>query len=126
MASEWLEQFVNQRVISGTATVITYNRTAEAYDFHVKPHDLRTALWLQLQLAILNDNEFRQCEVCGKWMEISPDTARIHRQFCSNACKVKAYRARKDRAIELRKQVTQLRAIVKELGSDIDTVRWWV
>jgi hypothetical protein len=37
----------------------------------------------------------RQCEVCGSWFRIGADQMRRDRIFCSNACKMRDYRARK-------------------------------
>jgi ferredoxin len=121
----WLLTEINKKV-SESAPALCYQSDVETFEFALKPPDLQTAIWTRFLKAVLDDNEWKQCEECGRWIEISPATARISRQFCSNACKVKSYRQRKMSAVALRQKGKSVRAIAKELGSDVETVRGWI
>jgi hypothetical protein len=39
--------------------------------------------------------EARQCTVCGSWFRVGAGQMRVDRRFCSAACKMRDYRARK-------------------------------
>jgi hypothetical protein len=97
------------------------------------PEDLFTALWFQFAQAVAGNKDYRQCRGCPNWFEMSPDedarTAR--RLFCSDQCKSRDYRKRKDRAVELRGEGLKPAMIAERLKAegletDIDTVKNWV
>lgn len=90
------------------------------------PRDLLTAIWLQFALAVTGDKQYRACDACGKSYEIAPDTARTNKVFCSNRCKVRAYRERKARAVEMRLAGSTPRQIARALDSDVATVSGWI
>lgn len=61
----------------------------------VIPTTLAGALWLQLAVSIDERREYRRCQMCQRWFEISPESKqRKSRLYCSNACRVRAYRER--------------------------------
>lgn len=60
-----------------------------------RPLHLLGAMWLQFALAVDSHKQFRPCANCGTWFEISADGSRASRQYCSDACRMRAYRARK-------------------------------
>lgn len=90
------------------------------------PRDLMTAIWLQFALAVTGDKQYRACDACGKSYEIAPDTARTNKVFCSNRCKVRAYRDRKAKAVAMRLAGSTPRQIAKALDSDVATVSGWI
>lgn len=59
------------------------------------PDSLIGALWLQFAIAVDGNIDYRRCEECKMWLEIAPGTGRPDRQFCSDACRMRAYRKRK-------------------------------
>lgn len=61
----------------------------------LRPTSLIGAIWLQFAQAVSNHTEFRRCTVCGSWMEISENASRRDKSYCSDACRMRAYRARK-------------------------------
>jgi hypothetical protein len=61
----------------------------------IGPHDLHGALWLQLILAVDGAINLRSCVVCSRWFPIQVGKARVDRRYCSDACKMRAYRKRK-------------------------------
>lgn len=59
------------------------------------PNGLIGALWLQMSLAIDGHVDFLQCRECSDWFGISAEEARPEKRYCSNACRMRAYRKRK-------------------------------
>jgi hypothetical protein len=90
------------------------------------PPSLLHALYLQFAQAIAANKRFQLCEACGKWFELSPGLNRADRQSCSDYCRLKLYRLRKQRARQLHVQKWSLKRISAELGSDIPTIKRWL
>lgn len=63
----------------------------------IGPATLLGALWLQFALAIDGNREYRSCTTCGRFYELDPAVARTNRLYCTDACRMKAYRDRKGR-----------------------------
>jgi hypothetical protein len=61
----------------------------------IVPETLIGAMWFQCARALTLNPSFRACRNCGKWFELSPDTRRKQSIYCSDRCKVAAYRAKK-------------------------------
>lgn len=59
------------------------------------PSSLLGAMWLQFAQAIDTGPEFRKCAQCRTWFAVSLDASRKSRRYCSDACRAKAYRNRK-------------------------------
>jgi hypothetical protein len=90
----------------------------------IAPGSLISALWIQFAKAIEGNREYRQCEECTGWYEVSVDH-RSGARFCSNACRFKAYRVRQKTAKGLREKGVSLKDIAAQLKSDVETVRGW-
>lgn len=60
----------------------------------LKPKVLMDALWLQFILSINENKDYRRCALCDEWFEIAAGSHRKSRLYCSNACRVRAYRER--------------------------------
>lgn len=99
----------------------------------MRPEDLRAAMWLQFAQAVSGNKEYRQCRHCDTWFELSAaDNGRSRgRLFCTDPCKSRDYRRRKDRALAL--SATGLvpvdvaaRLASEGLETDADTVKNWV
>lgn len=101
---------------------------AEGIGIHFKfvPEDLLSAMWLQFALGASADRKYRACSVCETWFELSPETARTSRLFCSNPCKSRGYREKQDRARQMFAEGKTFRVIAKELESEIVTVKRWI
>lgn len=84
------------------------------------------AIWMQLAKAIDSGRQFRQCSHCERFFEVAGGTSRTDKQYCSHQCSLKAYRARKRRAVELRTAGNSLKEIAKDLGSDVKTIKGWL
>lgn len=61
----------------------------------IRPTTLLDALWTQLALAIDGSESLRKCAECKKWFTIKAGEGRSDKQYCSNACRMRAYRKRK-------------------------------
>lgn len=59
------------------------------------PVSLLGAIWLQFAQAIDTRPEYRKCPECRTWFAVSLDANRKSRRYCSDACRAKAYRIRK-------------------------------
>jgi len=92
------------------------------------PTDLIGAIWAQFADAMAHDRQYRRCPApgCGRWYELSPTAKGPDRNHCSVACKQRAYRHRKDRALELFKNRRTAEQIAEELDTPVETVRRWL
>ena len=61
----------------------------------IRPKTLLNALWTQLALAINGSQSLRTCVECKKWFAIKSDRGRSDKKYCSDACRMRAYRKRK-------------------------------
>jgi hypothetical protein len=70
---------------------------AHSFSFQIKliPRDLLGFMWVQLAEAVAGGRRFRQCGSCFRWMEIAPGEGRPEKHYCSDACRMRAYRKRK-------------------------------
>lgn len=59
------------------------------------PKDLLSFMWLQLAQAYLGNKSFTVCQQCDKWYETGHDGRISSKRFCSDACRMRAYRRRK-------------------------------
>ncbi|TMA34658.1 MAG: hypothetical protein E6J87_06215 [Deltaproteobacteria bacterium] len=69
---------------------------------------------------------YRRCEQCRGWFVLSPEINRADREYCSDRCRHKAYRDRRQRARELQARGMTPAQIARELASDTRTVRGWL
>jgi hypothetical protein len=90
------------------------------------PGSLAGALWLQFAEAASARKRFRTCKECGRWFEIPLRGARISREYCSNACRSRAYRGRQERARQLYAEGKSFKEIAREFDTDVRTVKKWV
>lgn len=60
-----------------------------------EPASLLDTLWIQFALAVAGNIEHRQCAVCTTWFEVATGSNRADKLFCSDACRMRAYRKRK-------------------------------
>jgi hypothetical protein len=61
----------------------------------IRPHSLREAVWVQFLLAIDGNVNLAACVQCRKWFTIEAGRGRSDKEYCSNACRMRAYRKRK-------------------------------
>jgi hypothetical protein len=125
-ALHYVQSKVNEKLQGRASPRLLWNRKRERLGLYIVPDGLIGALWLQFARAIERDSRFRQCAECTTWFEVSPGRGRTDKQFCSTACRTKAYRKRQAEAVRLHGEGRSLDDIASELDSDPDTVRGWV
>ncbi len=95
-AGRWFVQMIiNERMAGRVTPRLAWHDEEGRSKLLVVPTSLIGALWLQFAMVVDEGRDFRRCAHCGKWFDISPDAARRDRIYCSHACRVAAYRARK-------------------------------
>lgn len=92
----------------------------------IKPNTLLGALWLQLAETISGCRKHRACAACRNWFEVSPEMFRKNRVYCSEECRSRAYRKRKEKARQLAKEGKTVKEIAAQLGSNAEAVRGWL
>jgi hypothetical protein len=88
--------------------------------------DFFSAVWMQFALSLMEGKRYRMCETCGKEFEESAGVNRSHQEFCSNKCRVKAFRRRQKEAMQLHAKGVKLRDIAKRVGSTVETIKGWI
>ena len=61
----------------------------------IRPVTFQEALWAQLVRAIDGNLNLRACVQCRKWFTLEAGRGRSDKEYCSNACRMRAYRKRK-------------------------------
>lgn len=87
---------------------------------------LWAAILLQFAEALGGQHDYQRCAGCSRWFELAPGVNRADRLTCSDSCRQRFYRMRRERAVELNSQGKTARKIAKELGSDLKTVKGWI
>ena len=101
-AKGWVQKQINDGVSgkdrgaseSFTAARVLLNHETETMTLHVVPSTLLAALWLQCARVLTVNPTFKSCQHCKTWFELSPDARRRHTIYCTDRCKVAAYRAK--------------------------------
>ena len=86
---------VNQHLIPAAAVGMGLRTEHTGIELCIEPNGLIGAIWLQFALAIDGSKDFRRCAVCRTWYACSTGQAKARRTYCSDACKMRAYRNRK-------------------------------
>jgi hypothetical protein len=121
-----LNEIINPELTNAVAPQLSYAPHQGREELSLCPQSLLGALWLQFAQAIAGNRDYRACRECGKWFEVSLEGARKSRLFCTDACKSKSYRGRKERAQALRATGKGFKEIARELETDVATVKKWV
>jgi hypothetical protein len=87
---------IHQR--SSTSAQVLFNHERRDMTLHIVPSTLVAAMWLQCARVLTLNPQFKSCDHCGKWFELSPDARRKHTKYCQDKCKVAAYRVKKKAA----------------------------
>jgi len=77
--------------------VLTWNPESGRSEARYIPGSLISALWLQFIQAVDGRKRYAKCQAprCGRWFELDPGSNRADKLYCSSACKMRAYRARR-------------------------------
>jgi hypothetical protein len=94
----FLNRFVNERLREKVDPRLLLDVTNDnSRTLRFVPATLLSSLWLQLAEAISAKKKHRQCAFCQQWFEVEARGVRSDKQFCSGACRTRAYRARNEK-----------------------------
>lgn len=63
----------------------------------IRPTSLFEGLWCQFVLAVDGNVNLRTCTECKKWFTVKAGKGRSDKEYCSDACRMRAYRKRKNK-----------------------------
>lgn len=128
-ASFLVQEWVNKHLEGHVSPRLVYNLDRGDRVMQIVPDSLLAAMWLQFAHSIEGHKSFRSCKQCGKWFELShkqSDRRTVRREFCTDQCKSRDYRRRKDMAVRLRSEGKKPLEIARELNTEIETIREWI
>jgi hypothetical protein len=127
-----LVKLLLQRVINdqleqerGASLRCVFDPEHERLALHVVPKSLLGALWVQFGRAVEMNVEYRRCQQCEGWFEVSSLGKRQSAIFCSDRCKVAELRDRQARARKLAAEGVTPEKIAPELRTTPATVEKW-
>jgi len=85
---------------------------------------LTSSLRVQATEAVVDGWVLRHCENCTK--PIAADLSREDRRYCSDSCRVQAYKKRRRKALELDGKGKTIIQIAAAVDTDVKTVRGWI
>ena len=72
-------------------------RERKAFDLGIKPINLLGAIWLQFARSLDVKKKYHPCDECKTWFEVHPKARHRDINYCSNRCRVSAYRERREK-----------------------------
>ncbi len=102
------------------------------FSLQLVPSCLYAALWLQLARVMTADKRQRQCPGCDRWFEVqvrpgpNERAVRADKQYCRPACRLRAYRKKRDEAIRLHADGKKVKEIAQALETGVGLVKKWV
>ena len=91
----------------------------------VAPDSLLAAMWCLFAVEIQQGVKYQKCRQCGKWF-LQDATAGRPRMYCSDTCRVRAYRDRKVEALRLHSEGFTVEDIAKMLQTSLASARRWI
>ena len=122
----FVQQEINSRLEECAAPKLLYNPESDQLELRITPTNLLGALWLQFARAVEASKTYRRCRVCTQWFEVSVEGKRRHSKYCSDRCRMKAYRDRRNEAVARAAAGESPGSIAEALGSELDTVLGWI
>jgi hypothetical protein len=105
-ASVILCRWISARLSEHAVPFVWHSSKTAKPEFRLMPRNLLGAIWLQLAFAFSTHSSYQDCEQCGKTFELTrvdlanPRKKRADQKYCSDACKSRAYRVRKQSPAE--------------------------
>jgi hypothetical protein len=121
-----MQGLINDHLHHRASPRLLWEQNRDRLGLYIVPEGLIGALWLQFARAVERDARFRQCTECTTWFEVAPGRGRADKQFCSTACRTRAYRKRQVQAARLHDEGRSIEDIARQLESEPDTVRGWI
>jgi hypothetical protein len=119
-ASFMVQRWINEHLKEHAAPSVVYDLDLQKRVIQIIPDSLLSAMWLQFAQAVEGNKDYRSCKECGRWFELSSrqaDHRTKRREFCSDPCKSRDYRKRKELAAKMpraKPTVTKKRALGKD------------
>ena len=88
-------RFMVDDSVTNVISLIILPEPNEYWSVHISPECLLDFLWLQFATAIAGGIRYQSCVECGAWFIVAPGRGREDKKFCSDACRMRAYRKRK-------------------------------
>lgn len=88
-AYHYICSVVNKNLKDVLVTGIIPNRFNTGTEMFVRPKDLVSALWLQLEHALSRNLEFKQCAACSTFFEVKSKKRKNQKIYCSERCRVR-------------------------------------
>jgi hypothetical protein len=121
-----MQSLINEHLHHRASPRLLWEPNRDRLGLYIVPEGLIGALWLQFARAVERNARFRQCTECTTWFEVAPGRGRADKQFCSTACRTRAYRKRQAEAVRLHGEGRSIDDIARQLESELDTVRGWI
>jgi hypothetical protein len=125
-AGAYVQAKINAHLDGQIHTVLLWDDRRGRSCLHSVPRTFLASLWLQFAQAVTKDREYRRCAQCLAYIELSPETARTNRQFCGNACRLRLFRERQQRARRMFELGLPPRVIATELNRSEKTIKRWL
>jgi hypothetical protein len=93
--AKMLQNLTNKMLSNASSRALLWEPNGGSFQLKFVPHNLIGFLWAQFSEAVAGGKKFRQCASCTRWMEIAPGQGRPEKNYCSDACRMRAYRKRK-------------------------------
>ena len=122
----YVQRVVNERLKGRVSPRLLWDHDRPRLGLQMVPSSLAGALWLQFAHAIERNSDFRQCNECRIWFELSAQSGRSDKVYCSNACRSRAYRKRQANAQSLHADGLSESEIAERLNSDVEAVKGWI
>lgn len=87
---------------------------------------LEQYLWLQLWQTRAVGHHVQVCVECGTLFLVAPSANRPDRRYCSDRCRVRYFRRRKENALDMHTRGYPPSKIAERLGTDTKTIRNWI
>ena len=105
---------------------LTWHEAERKSVFSFEARSLWGAILIQFAEAVGGGRSYQRCAACSRWFELAPGINRSDRQTCSDSCRQKLSKMRKEHALQLHEQGKKPQEIAKEIGSDTQTVKGWI
>jgi hypothetical protein len=122
----YIQRTIDKTMARLVPTRVTWKGERDRLSLGVQPVSLLGALWLQVASAVSFAKQFQTCGECGSAFEVSRQVARKSKRYCSDACRIRNFRARQERARQMKAQHRPVKEIARALDTDVETVKKWV
>jgi hypothetical protein len=125
-ALAYIQDRINAPLAAQVSPRLVWDAERNRSTLRLVPDSLLGCVWLQFAQAVSSDKGFRRCDQCGQWFELGLPGGRRSRLFCSGACRTRAHRARREKAMELHRQGKNAKEIAEATATVLATVKKWL